>query len=108
MDKTLLIKEVIDLWASVILLPRPRRFGKTLNLTTLRYFFEKHPEQEADNRHLFQNLAIFKEDKKYRDHLGKHPVIYLTFKDVKEETWNDANEAIGHVIRDEFLRHRYL
>ena len=58
-DKTLLIKEILEDSAQIILIPRPRRFGKTLNLSMIRYFVEKSNE---DRRHLFNNLLIEKED----------------------------------------------
>jgi hypothetical protein len=81
-DKSLFIKEVIDRDGKVILLPRPRRFGKTLNLSMLRYFFEAREESLA---HLFAGLAIEAETKVMQQQ-GQYPVIFLTFKDCKEPT----------------------
>lgn len=107
-DKTLLIKDLIDDGSEVTLLPRPRRFGKTLNLSMLQYFFEKHVENTKGNKHLFKNLKIMKEDKKYQSHLGQYPIIFLTFKDVKEATWNGCFEKLQNTISSEFERHSYL
>ena len=81
-DKSLFIKEVIDRDGKVILLPRPRRFGKTLNLSMLRYFFEARQESLA---HLFTGLAIEAESEVMQQQ-GQYPVIFLTFKDCKEPT----------------------
>jgi len=72
-DKSLLIKEIIE-GSDVTLLPRPRRFGKTLNMTMLRYFFEK---TETSHASLFKSLQI-SDFPKYMDHQGKYPVIYIS------------------------------
>ena len=81
-DKSLLIKEVIA-GSEVLLLPRPRRFGKTLNLSMLRYFFEKSPD---DHAYLFQDLAIAAMPEVMAQQ-GKYPVIFLSLKDVKGSDW---------------------
>ena len=75
-DKTLLIQELIEQSGHVSLIPRLRRFGKTLNLSMLRYFFEKG---EEDTSHLFQHLKIW-EYEKYRTLQGKFPVIFISLK----------------------------
>lgn len=103
-DKTLLIKELFDVNGKVTLLPRPRRFGKTLNLSMLKYFFEKTPQSTS---HLFTNTAIWQEEK-YRKEQGQYPVIFITFKDVKENTWEKTYEKLTIIIADEFKRHNYL
>jgi hypothetical protein len=100
-DKTLIIKEVIQNNANVILLPRPRRFGKTLALTTLKYFFANN----EDNKHLFKDLAIF-QTKEFTEHCGQYPVIYLTFKDIKGANIDAALPKIYSLIRSEFGRHK--
>ena len=106
-DKTLLIKELIDSDALVSLIPRPRRFGKTLNLSMIRYFYEttnpNSPEQT--NSHLFKELDIWQEPEEYRKKCGKHPVIYLTFKDVKYSNWDDCLAGLKKAIANEFERH---
>lgn len=104
-DKSLLIKELIDSGSKSVLLPRPRRFGKTLNLSMLRYFFER---TDQDNSVLFQHLAIWNQGELYRNKQGRHPVIYLTFKDVKYRSWNSCYEQLTRTIRDELLRHEAL
>jgi hypothetical protein len=104
-DKSLFIKEIIDSGSLVTLLPRPRRFGKTLNLSMLRYFFEKTGE---DTGYLFKNLAIFKEGPEYTGRQGRYPVIYLTFKDVKSENWGKCFEQLKRALAEEYRRHKYL
>ena len=90
-DKTLLIKELLDKKAEVTLFTRPRRFGKTLNISMLQYFFEK---TEEDNSYLFNGLKIMNESKEYLDYMGKSPVINLSlngnvlFEDEKEDFTN--------------------
>ena len=79
-DKTLLIRDFLDKKALVSLFTRPRRFGKTMNMDMLRVFFEISDE---DTSIYFKDKAIWKCDSKYRNHQGKYPVIFLTFKDVK-------------------------
>jgi len=103
-DKTLLIKELIEVGGAITLLPRPRRFGKTLNLSMLRYFFEK---SSIDTTHLFSHTAIWQEQEYQKLH-AQYPVIFLTFKDVKELTWKNAYEKLTVIIANEFERHAYL
>ena len=77
-DKTHFIAEVLDLSAQVLLLPRPRRFGKTLALSMLRYYFEPCEEDRSD---LFDGLSIWSAGAEYRVHFQRKPVIHLTFDD---------------------------
>ena len=100
-DKTLLVKEVIESSADVLLLPRPRRFGKTLNMSMLKCFFEK---TEKSNSYLFENTQIWQEET-YRELQGQYPVIYLTFKDTKELTWQKTYESLVDLIAKEFRYH---
>ena len=83
-DKTLFIKEFIDEGVKVPLIIRPRRWGKTINMSMLRYFFA--PEVEGHKtKGLFDNLAIAKEDNgSYLKHQGMNPVIFISFKDIKQ------------------------
>jgi hypothetical protein len=104
-DKTLFIKDIIDIGSKCILIPRPRRFGKTLNLSMLKYFFEKQVE---DLGFLFHELAIWKTGEKYRKLQGKYPVIYLTFKDVKSPEWELCYEHLKRAVAREYKRHDYL
>ena len=108
-DKTLLIKEILDNNNKIDLITRPRRFGKTLNMSMLQYFFEKSLENNKSTSYLFEGLNIFtEENKKYRDEQGKYPLIYLTFKNAKLDNWKDTFYNINEVISDEYKRHAYL
>lgn len=104
-DKTLLIKELIDESAAVSLFTRPRRFGKTLNMDMLRVFFEISAE---DTSKYFKDKLIWKCGEEYRKEQGKYPVIFLTFKDVKFQTWEETYRNISRLIRNEFERHIVL
>ncbi|MCF7799958.1 ATP-binding protein [Candidatus Babeliales bacterium] len=115
-DKSLFIKEIIKSGAKVVLFPRPRRFGKTLNISMLQYFFEKTMNvpyvasgqvRGDSNRHLFKDLKIEK-DKECIEQQGQYPVVFFTFKDVKEENWANTFEKIRDIIFAEFNRHKYL
>lgn len=102
-DKTLLVRDILER-GQIILATRPRRFGKTLNLSMLRYFFEI---TEPSNAYLFKNTLIWqnRDDRAYQ---GQFPVIFLTFKSIKEDTWDIAYEKFEIVIYEEFKRHNYL
>ncbi|MBM3886482.1 AAA family ATPase, partial [Candidatus Dependentiae bacterium] len=101
-DKTLLIKELYEEGGKITLLPRPRRFGKTLNISMLRYFFEK---TAASHAHLFTDKQIWQHDT-YRAMQGTFPVISITFKDVKHTTWQETYEALATVLAEEIKRHK--
>ncbi|MBO4556054.1 MAG: AAA family ATPase, partial [Elusimicrobiales bacterium] len=103
-DKTLFIMDFIDADAQTILFTRPRRFGKTLNMTMLRTFFEK-PLDGKDTSHYFKNLKIWQAGEEYKAEQGKYPVIYLTFKDIKPQTYKDAVSKISMAIFNELDRH---
>lgn len=103
-DKTLLIEEIVEKGPKVFLIPRLRRFGKTLNLSMLRYFFEK---PEEDTSYLFKNLNIWKHEK-YREMQGQFPVIFITFKDIKHSSLEKTFEHFRGLLSEEFERHRYL
>jgi hypothetical protein len=103
-DKTSLIDEVIAEGALVLLIPRPRRFGKTLNLSMLRYFFEKSAD---DVRPLFAGLAIASSGTAWA-HFQRYPVIFMTFKDVKPRSWEDCLAGMANVLADAYAEHRYL
>ena len=104
-DKSLFIKDIIDEDAEVILLPRPRRFGKTLNLSMLYYFFNN---TEEDYSYLFKGLKIEDTVDKYLDKQGKYPVIELDFKGAKADDWSSCFDNIKRVIAKEYKRHSYL
>lgn len=103
-DKTLLIQEIIEKGTDVSLISRLRRFGKTLNLSMLRYFFEKG---QQDTSHLFTGLNIWKNEK-YRALQGQFPVIFISLKDVKHSSWEESFESLRRLVAEEFERHNYL
>ena len=93
-DKTALIDDVINENASVLLVPRPRRFGKTLNLSMLRHFFDKRAD---DLRPLFEGLAVASSEDAWA-HFQRYPVIFLTFKDIKPTSWQECIEGMANVV----------
>ena len=101
-DKTLLIKDILDEAAAISLFTRPRRFGKTLNMNMLRTFFEK---TEEDTSKYFKDKKIWQQGEDYTSHQGKYPVIFLSFKEAKQNTWEEMYAEICETIRDEFFRH---
>jgi len=104
-DKSLFVSEIIDIGAKVLLIPRPRRFGKTLNLSMLRYFFEiaQDEDEKREKEALFNGLFI-KETQHFKEHFSRYPVISLTFKDVKEPDFNSALFFLKRIISDEVSR----
>jgi hypothetical protein len=123
-DKSLIIKEIIDKGDKILLIPRPRRFGKTLNLSMVKYFYDCCPENKIPcsgplplkkgtrtihpNKNLFDSLAISKAGERYLDEMGKHPVIFLSFKSIKELDWETCLYKIRQLIQKEYLKHDYL
>ncbi|MBK8256225.1 MAG: AAA family ATPase [Polyangiaceae bacterium] len=103
-DKTDFIREVLSDMSAVLLFPRPRRFGKTLNVSALGYFLRKSDE---DLTHLFEGLNVAR-DSKAMAHFQKYPTVFLTFKDVKKDTFADALKAIQSRIVEAYREHRYL
>lgn len=104
-DKTLLIKEILDEKVNVALFTRPRRFGKTLNMDMLRTFFEKTAE---DTGRYFQDKKICQQGEKYTSHQGQYPVIFLSLKDIKARKWQYAFDALKYIISVEYMRHSEL
>lgn len=104
-DKTLLIKDFLDEIPKVSLFTRPRRFGKTLNMDMLRVFFEK---TEEDTSRYFKDKKIWQCGEQYRQYQGKYPVIFITFKDVKKDTWDETLDHIIEIITGEYKRHTEL
>jgi hypothetical protein len=105
-DKSHLIRELLDIpGAQVVLLPRPRRFGKSLNLSMLRWFFEK---REEDLSHLFGDLSIWQAGDRYRAHFQRYPVIHLSFKGTKAERFEDAWAALRARLRQAVDERAYL
>lgn len=101
-DKTLFIKELIDMKGKVNLFTRPRRFGKTLNMSMLRYFFE---HGKYNNSELFRGLKIMEAGKKYLSHMGKYPVISVSLKSMKQYSYELSFEMLKKAVEGEFSRH---
>ena len=95
-DKSLLIEKILENRTPVTLFTRPRRFGKTLNMSMLKYFFDI--ENKEENRKLFENLKI--SDSKYMSEQGKYPVIFISLKDLKADTWEKTFERLKELISD--------
>lgn len=107
-DKTMFIKEMLDLKGKVNLFTRPRRFGKTLNLSMLRYFFEDTGDKvkNEQNKELFRGMKIMNAGEKYTEQMGVYPVINLTLKSAKQEDFENAYYTMQVEIASEFDRHR--
>ena len=104
-DKSLLIKEFVQNGAKVILTPRPRRFGKTLNMSMLKHFFDI--ENKEENKNLFKGLKI-ENEKEIMKMQGRYPVIFLSFKDQKHFNFNNLEESISILISHLFRDYEYL
>ena len=104
-DKTMLLKDFIDERPMVSLFTRPRRFGKTLNMDMIRTFFEKTDE---DTSIYFRDKKIWNCGQKYRNYQGKYPALFITFKDVKFNTWEETFAAIKDIFSKEASRHSEL
>jgi len=103
-DKTSFIDEIIQDGAEVKLFTRPRRFGKTLNMSMLKYFFDRKDAEE--NRKLFKGLYIEKTES-YKEQ-GQYPVIFLSLKDLKARTWKEMQEKIVVTLSDFFSEYQYI
>ena len=110
-DKTWMIKDILDNKGKVNLFTRPRRFGKTLTQTMLKAFFEQEIDTEGnvvDNRRYFEGKRIMEAGEEYLSHMGQYPVIFLTLKSAKQPNYKLAYEVLLGDIRREFTRHRYV
>ena len=101
-DKTLLIKDIIDDHSKVFLFTRPRRFGKTLAMDMVRTYFEI---SDMDTSVYFSDKNIWSEGEVYKDYQGKYPVIFLSFKDAHQSDWEDMYNSLCFTVKEEFLRH---
>ena len=104
-DKSMYIKDIIDNQSGVVLITRPRRFGKTLNMSMLRYYFNI---KEKNNKELFNGLKIMEQDKKYTSKLGFYPVIYLTLKDAGLMNYEYMIMQMKTIMMEMFYEHRYI
>ena len=110
-DKTLMIKELLDSKAKVFLMTRPRRFGKTLGLSMLQTFFEDARDREGnkiDNLHYFEGKKIMEAEEKYVCHAGKYPVIKMSLKSAKQKDFDTAYSCLVGEIAKEYRRHAYV
>jgi len=108
-DKTLFVRDLIDNDAEAVLCTRPRRFGKTLNQTMLKCFFEDTaPIGGKDTRALFRGLKIEEAGERYMERQGKYPVIFLSFKEAKLKSFDRSCNRLKEYIAKEFERHAYV
>jgi hypothetical protein len=107
-DKTLFIKEVLDnIGTQVTVVARPRRFGKTLNLSMLQYFLSAEVRGHS-TKGLFDGLKIAAAGDAYMQHQGRYPVIFLTFKAVKDPEFESAYESLGKLLSQLYREYKYL
>lgn len=106
-DKTRLIRELLDVNGKVNLFTRPRRFGKTLCMSMIRYFFEdtQNDAQNEQNRKLFDGLKIMETGDRYTDVMGRYPVICISLKSGKQTTFELSYGCLKETIAEEFSRH---
>ncbi len=104
-DKSMYIKDIIDNQSGVLLITRPRRFGKTLNMSMLRYYFDINAK---DSKELFEGLKIMNQEEKYTSKLGYYPVIYLTLKDVNGRNFEESILQLKTEMVEIFIEHAYL
>ena len=110
-DKTLVVKELLDNKTKVFLITRPRRFGKTLGLSTIRTFFEDERDisgNKIENLHYFSGKKIMEAGEEYLSHAGKYPVIKLSLKAAKQPTFDIAYKCLAEQIAKEYYRHMYV
>ena len=103
-DKTQLIEELLINRAPVTLFTRPRRFGKTLNMSMIKYFFDVKNKEE--NKKLFENLKIYNSE--YMSEQGKYPVIFISLKDLKADTWEECLKRLKLFIFDLYVEFEYI
>ena len=103
-DKTMLIEELLINRAPVTLFTRPRRFGKTLNMSMLKYFFDVKNKEE--NKKLFENLKIYNSE--YMSEQGKYPVIFISLKDLKGDTWEKCFENLKKTMYKIFNKYEFV
>ena len=104
-DKTMYIKDIIDNQSGVILVTRPRRFGKTLNMSMLKYYFDC---TKTDNKDLFTGLKIMEQGETYTSKLGAYPVIYITLKDVQDRNYESMLLDMKTAMLNMYKEHMYL
>ena len=104
-DKSLFIKDIMDDASKVALITRPRRFGKTLNMSMLRYYFDC---TQKYTKELFDGLKIMEQGEKYTSKQGYYPCIYMTLKDVTDTTYEKMLLSMKSAVLETYREHRYL
>ena len=104
-DKTMYIKELMDDTNKVILVTRPRRFGKTLNMSMLKYYFDINKKESKD---IFDGLKIMEQDEKYTSKQNAYPCIYLTLANVRDRNYNSMIMSVRTAIHEMYQEHMYL
>ncbi len=110
-DKTLMIKDLLDYRVKVGLFTRPRRFGKTLALSMIKTFFEMELDDEknvVDNRHHFDGMKIMEAGDEYWQHMGRYPVISMSLKSTRQPNFHLAYTLLCRQIAGEYDRHKYV
>ena len=110
-DKTLMIKDLLDYRTKVGLFTRPRRFGKTLTLSMIRTFFEMELDDDGnviDNRHYFDGMKIMEAGDEYLQHMERYPVISMSLKSARQPNFQMAYESLVDEIIKEYIRHKYI
>ena len=103
-DKTKLIEDILHYRAKVNLFTRPRRFGKTLNMSMIKYFFDI--ENKEENRKLFEGLSI--SESEYMQEQGQYPVVYISFRNMEEVSWENCLSQIRDLIRNIYIEFKYI
>ena len=105
-DKTDFIRQLIDAHSNAIMITRPRRFGKTLTMSMLDYFFSI--DRKKDSASLFQGLAIERAGSDYMKHQGQYPVVSVSLKNIQGRTWNDMLDDMSIIFSDMYRNFGYL
>ena len=103
-DKTKLIEDILHYRAKVNLFTRPRRFGKTLNMSMIKYFFDM--ENKEENRKLFEGLSI--SESEHMQEQGQYPVIYISFRNMEEVSWENSHIAIRQLISNMYDEFKFI
>ncbi len=103
-DKTLFLKEIIDEWGKPCLFPRPRRFGKSLNMSMIYYYFRN----DFDSKYLFKGLNITKLGNDYLKEMNKYPTIFLSLKDLKKDTYSEFINKYKTIMSNLYKEHKYV
>ena len=103
-DKTDLIEQIVTGGAEVTLFTRPRRFGKTLNMSMLEHFFDVR----RDSRDIFQGLRIIENQSLCNEYMNQYPTIFITFKEIDGLSFDLATDRLKNIIKELYIQHSYL